>query len=396
MFEIDKERFGAFVAQLRKEKGLMQKELAEKLYVSDKAVSKWERGLSIPDVALLVPLAEILGVTVTELLECRRLPKDEPLDPLQTEQIVKKVIVFSEEEQRKYRPDRRKRGIQLLLCAVIGSLEILALVLLGYSMAELAISLMVCMVLMAVFGLYFCVFAKEKLPAFYDENKVNFYSDGIFRMNVPGISFNNRNWPYIIRAAQLWAMIGLVATPVAFYIMTTLFPPAWRPAAVYVLLFAVLGGLFIPMIAIGIKYGSGKGANGDPGQKRKRWLVIAGCAAVIALLLFVYAGGITTSGSGLRVGWVENNTLDNWTARYSFFDGSRRRTVNADGGPTVLVADITTASGDLGLTVADEQGNVLFSQQGIETSTFEIEIPGKVTVKITGDDHKGSFSLSWQ
>ena len=45
MFEIDKAKFGAFVAQLRKEKGLMQKELAEKLYVSDKAVSKWERGV---------------------------------------------------------------------------------------------------------------------------------------------------------------------------------------------------------------------------------------------------------------------------------------------------------------------------------------------------------------
>ena len=88
MFEIDKAKFGAFVAQLRKEKGLMQKELAEKLYVSDKAVSKWERGLSIPDVAILVPLAEILGVTVTELLECRRLPKDEPMDSQQTEEIV--------------------------------------------------------------------------------------------------------------------------------------------------------------------------------------------------------------------------------------------------------------------------------------------------------------------
>ena len=104
MFEIDKAKFGAFVAQLRKEKGLMQKELAEQLYVSDKAVSKWERGLSIPDVAILVPLAEILGVTVTELLECRRLPKDEPMDSRQTEEIVKKVIGLSEEEQRKYRP----------------------------------------------------------------------------------------------------------------------------------------------------------------------------------------------------------------------------------------------------------------------------------------------------
>ena len=46
MYEIDKEKFGAFVAQLRKEQGITQKELAQKVYVSDKAVSKWERGVS--------------------------------------------------------------------------------------------------------------------------------------------------------------------------------------------------------------------------------------------------------------------------------------------------------------------------------------------------------------
>ena len=47
MFEIDREAFGAFLVRLRKEKGLTQKELAETLYVSDKAVSKWERGGSL-------------------------------------------------------------------------------------------------------------------------------------------------------------------------------------------------------------------------------------------------------------------------------------------------------------------------------------------------------------
>lgn len=46
MFEIDKVKFGAFVAQLRKEQGMTQKELAQKLYISDKAVSKWETGVS--------------------------------------------------------------------------------------------------------------------------------------------------------------------------------------------------------------------------------------------------------------------------------------------------------------------------------------------------------------
>lgn len=46
MFRIDNQKFGAFVAELRREKGMTQKELAERLFVSDKAVSKWERGVS--------------------------------------------------------------------------------------------------------------------------------------------------------------------------------------------------------------------------------------------------------------------------------------------------------------------------------------------------------------
>ena len=46
MFAIDKKKFGTFVAQLRKEKGLTQKEVAQHLFLSDKAVSKWETGVS--------------------------------------------------------------------------------------------------------------------------------------------------------------------------------------------------------------------------------------------------------------------------------------------------------------------------------------------------------------
>lgn len=46
MFEIDKKTFGSFLAEQRKAKGFTQRELAEKLFISDKAVSKWERGVS--------------------------------------------------------------------------------------------------------------------------------------------------------------------------------------------------------------------------------------------------------------------------------------------------------------------------------------------------------------
>lgn len=47
MYELDKQKFGAFVAALRKEKGMTQRQLAERLYISDKAVSKWETGGSL-------------------------------------------------------------------------------------------------------------------------------------------------------------------------------------------------------------------------------------------------------------------------------------------------------------------------------------------------------------
>ncbi len=50
---------GKFIAQLRKEKKMTQKELANQLHITDKAVSKWERGLSCPDILLLNPIADI-------------------------------------------------------------------------------------------------------------------------------------------------------------------------------------------------------------------------------------------------------------------------------------------------------------------------------------------------
>ncbi len=98
MYQIDKDKFGAFVAQLRKEKGYTQKKLAELLFISDKAVSKWERGQSIPDASLLLPLAYQLDVTVTELLMCERESGAKVLDPERVEDLVLTAVSYSEEK----------------------------------------------------------------------------------------------------------------------------------------------------------------------------------------------------------------------------------------------------------------------------------------------------------
>ena len=73
-----KQTFGSTIAALRKEKGMTQLERAQSMGVTDKAVSKWERNLSFPDVASLPKLAEQLGVSVDELLEAKTSAQEEP------------------------------------------------------------------------------------------------------------------------------------------------------------------------------------------------------------------------------------------------------------------------------------------------------------------------------
>lgn len=73
---MNENKTGAFISTLRKEKELTQAQLAEKLNVTDKAISRWETGKGMPDSSLLVPLANILGITVNELLTGEKIPEE--------------------------------------------------------------------------------------------------------------------------------------------------------------------------------------------------------------------------------------------------------------------------------------------------------------------------------
>lgn len=67
-----KKTLGTMIAELRKQQGMTQLELADKMGVTDKAVSKWERDLSCPDINSLPQLAQILGVSVDELMQIKK------------------------------------------------------------------------------------------------------------------------------------------------------------------------------------------------------------------------------------------------------------------------------------------------------------------------------------
>ena len=96
---MDNEKMGRFIAEQRKAKGLTQLDLANKLHITDKAISKWERGLSSPDIGLLTQLANILGVSVGDLL------KGEQSDEAETNTAssVNEVLHYAEKTvQKKY------------------------------------------------------------------------------------------------------------------------------------------------------------------------------------------------------------------------------------------------------------------------------------------------------
>ncbi len=249
--EIDKEKFGEFICKLRKEKGLTQKELAEKLFVSDKAVSKWERGQSLPDITMLNPLSEIFNISVAELLNCGKI-KDKKVDTMQIDEILEKAMILSDEEKEAKRKTLKKRLIFYFACFLAGAFGTFCFYKLnGMQFYQ---SLLVIEILTAVFCAYFMFFIKERLPRYFDENKISSYSDGLFRLNTPGIYYNNRNWPHIVKNSRISLMVIMALFPIISILLNFIFTETLAVAAHIVFTLGVIIGIFSPIYYGAIKY----------------------------------------------------------------------------------------------------------------------------------------------
>ena len=88
---MEKKTIGGFIAALRKANGMTQKDLAERLHVSDKTVSRWERDDGAPDLAVIPVIAEIFGVSCDELLRGERKPPAERAEPAEQSESVPKA-----------------------------------------------------------------------------------------------------------------------------------------------------------------------------------------------------------------------------------------------------------------------------------------------------------------
>lgn len=125
-----KETFGNMVAVLRKEKGMTQLELAEKMGVTDKAVSKWERDLSFPDVSSIPKLAEILGVSVDELMQVKATSKEDA-----TKKKIDEVIDVA------FKGVALAMGIAVVVLSIMKQIEMdAAITMLGIGLTSIAIA----------------------------------------------------------------------------------------------------------------------------------------------------------------------------------------------------------------------------------------------------------------
>ena len=130
-----KKTLGTMIAELRKQHGMTQLELAEKMGVTDKAVSKWERDLSCPDINSLPTLAEILGGSVEELMQIKKEAAEEEETP--------KVSKIAEIMEIAPKAVAMAMGVAVTVLTILDTLDVKsAMIMLGIGLACAGMSLM--------------------------------------------------------------------------------------------------------------------------------------------------------------------------------------------------------------------------------------------------------------
>ena len=122
---MDAKKLGQFIAEIRKEKEMTQAELASELHVTDKSVSKLERGLGLPDINSIEPLADALGISVAEVMQAERIP-----DAHVTQENASEMLTNAFDIMKQQRKLERKHHTLIL----VGVLLAIALLFLGDTM----------------------------------------------------------------------------------------------------------------------------------------------------------------------------------------------------------------------------------------------------------------------
>ena len=164
---MDQVKTGQFIKAIRKEKNLTQREVAEKLSISEKTVSKWETGNGLPEISLMLPLCELLEISVNELLSGERL--DEKQYFKKAEQNIMSLIEEKAEAKKKIIITALIAFITVVaavtLTVVAGAMQMqtwIRIVLIVVALVVIAVGIAVCCILEREAGVYECKHCGER------------------------------------------------------------------------------------------------------------------------------------------------------------------------------------------------------------------------------------------
>lgn len=119
---MDAAKFGTFIAESRKAKGMTQADLAKKLLVTDKAVSRWERGVGLPDINTIEPLANALELSVLEIMKSEKINSNDYSDK-DTVEIMRTAIMIEKENQKQEQTATGLAVFTTIIVAILSWIE---------------------------------------------------------------------------------------------------------------------------------------------------------------------------------------------------------------------------------------------------------------------------------
>ena len=125
-------------------------------------------------------------------------------------------------------------------------------------------------------------------------------------------------------------------------------------------------------------------------QKDKKTTIIILIVAAIAIAIAHFTGFANTR-TAMKIGYFGHEGWSSWSGNYVMLNGPMEKTLHPNG--EVLNVAVVTESGTISIEIKDADGNVIFDEGNIGTETFNVDVSGKVSVRIEADNHKGSFSI---
>ena len=172
------------------------------------------------------------------------MPQERQFTQKEVDALIQKALTFQTEP-----PERQKERVQkylpvYLVCSVLGIVEALAVWGFGLAETEVArMSLILGVGFGVVYGAYAFFWMTETLPRYYDENRIAQFAQGAMHIHIPGVYYNNRNWPYVLPPCL--AAAGMLEPPIGENAVVAVF-------AVYIL------SLFVALVWPAKKYENGK------------------------------------------------------------------------------------------------------------------------------------------